>query len=74
VLHAHAHVAVELSVLAIRPTVVTKYCESTFISWHQFSWFLQNTLIHVFLISWFQTLQAIIIGENVFCWIFIFVV
>ena len=25
------------------------YCESKFIRWHQFSWFLQETLIHGFL-------------------------
>ena len=39
------------------------YCESTFIRWHQFSWFLQNTFIREFLITWFQTLQATINGK-----------
>ena len=29
------------------------YGESTFILWHQCSWFLQNALIHGFLNSWF---------------------
>ena len=36
------------------------YCESTFICWHQFLWFLKNALIHGFLNSWFQTLHATI--------------
>ena len=40
------------------------YSESTFIRWYQFSWFLQNALIHGFLNSWFQTLQTTVIGEN----------
>jgi hypothetical protein len=39
--------------------------ENTFIHWHQFSWFLQNALIHGFLNSWFQTLQATINGKIV---------
>jgi len=47
--------------------------ESTFIRWHHFSWFLQNSLIHG-LNSWFQTLQLTINGKIVFRWIFIFVV
>ena len=33
------------------------YCESTFIHWNQFSWFLQTAVIHGFLNSWFQTLH-----------------
>jgi predicted MPP superfamily phosphohydrolase len=41
-----------------------RYCESTFIRWHQFSWFLQNALIHGFLISWFQTRQATVAHAN----------
>jgi hypothetical protein len=41
------------------------YSESTFIHWHQFSWFLQNASIHGFLNSWFQTLQATINGKIV---------
>jgi hypothetical protein len=52
----------------------TQYCASTFISWHRFSWFLQNALIHGFLNSWFQTLPAALNGKIVFRWIFIFVV
>jgi len=50
------------------------YCESTFIRCHQFLWFLQNALMHGFLNSWFQTLQATINGKIVFHWIFIFMV
>ena len=37
-----------------------EYCESTIIHWYQFPWFLQKALIHGFLNSWFQTLQATI--------------
>jgi hypothetical protein len=50
------------------------YCERTFIRWHQFSWFLQNALIHGNLNSWFQTIHATINGKIVFRWIFIFVI
>jgi hypothetical protein len=46
----------------------------TFIRWHQFSWFLKHALIHGFLNSWFQTLQATINEKVVFRWILIFVV
>jgi hypothetical protein len=42
---------------------ISIYCKSTFILWHQFSWFLQNALIPGFLHSWFQTLQATINGK-----------
>ena len=55
-------------------TIVLCYCESTFIGCHQCSWFLQNALIHGFLNSWFQTLQATVNGKIVLRWIFIFVV
>ena len=51
-----------------KSSIETTYCESTFISWHQFSWFLQNPLIPGFLNSWFQTLQATINGKIVFKW------
>ena len=37
---------------------ISIYCKSTFILWHQFSWFLQNALILGFFNSWFQTLQT----------------
>jgi len=37
-----------------------------------FSWFLQIALIHGFLNSWFQILQATVNGKIVFRWIFIF--
>ena len=36
------------------------YCESTFIDWHPYSWFLKSPLIHGYLNLWFR-------------WIFIFV-
>ena len=49
-------------------------CESIFIRWHQLLWFQQNALIHGFLNSWFQTLQAKIDGQIVLRRIFIFVV
>jgi len=48
------------------------YCESTFIRWHQFSWFLQNSFFHGFLNSWLQILQATINRNIVFRWILIF--
>ena len=44
------------------------YCESTFIHWHQSSWFLQNAFIARFLNSWFQTLKTTINGKIVFRW------
>jgi hypothetical protein len=48
---------------------------STLIRWHQYSWFLQNTMIHVFLNWWFQTLQAKNQwGKIVYRWILIFMV
>jgi hypothetical protein len=55
-------------------TLFTKYCESTFIRWYQFSWFLQNVLIRGFLNSWFQTLHATVNMKVVCRWILIFVV
>ena len=45
--------------------MINRYCESTCIDWHSFSWFLENALIHGFLNSWFQTLQATINGKIV---------
>jgi hypothetical protein len=33
-------------------------CESTFIRGHQYSWYLQNALIHRLLNSWFHTLEV----------------
>ena len=53
---------------------ISIYCKSTFILWHQFSWFLQNALIPGFLNRCFQTLQTTIDGKIVFRWILIFVV
>ena len=50
------------------------HCESIFIRWHKFLWFLQNALIPGFLNSWFQTLQATINGKIVFRWSLNFVV
>jgi len=50
------------------------YCESIIIRWHQFSWFLQNALIHGLLNSWFQSLHATIYGKIVFRWILVFMV
>jgi hypothetical protein len=55
-------------------TISPRYCETTFIGWQHFSWFLQNALIPGLLNSWFQTLQATINWKIVFRWIFIFVV
>ena len=49
--------------------VYLQYCDSTFIRWLQFSWFLQNALIHGFLNSCVQTLQATINENIVFRWI-----
>ena len=47
-------------------------CESNFIRWHQFSWFLQNAVIFGFLNSWFQTLQVTINWENCISLVFNF--
>jgi hypothetical protein len=54
--------------------IIMIYCENTIIRWYQFSWFLQNALISLFLNSWFQTLHATIHGKIVFRWILVFVV
>ena len=35
-----------------------KYCESTYICWHQLSQFLQNALILRFLNSWYQSITG----------------
>jgi hypothetical protein len=44
-----------------------------FLRWRQFPWFLQSALIHGFLNSWFQILQATINKKIVvFRWILIF--
>jgi len=53
---------------------ILEYREGTFIRWHQFLWFLQHTLIHGFLNSWFQTLKVTVNGKLIFRWILIFVV
>ena len=50
-----------------KPKMINRYCESTFIHWHKFLWFLQNALIPGLLNSWFQRLQATINGKIVIC-------
>jgi hypothetical protein len=49
-----------LSLILIKPVLSDhlSHCESTFIRWHQFSWFLQNALIYGFFISWFQNITG----------------
>jgi hypothetical protein len=56
-----------VDILTVKPPTEQyfSYCESTFIRWHRFSWIL-NALIHGFLNSWFQTLQARINRKIVF--------
>jgi hypothetical protein len=49
-------------------------CETSFVRWYQFSWFLQNALIPGFLNSRIQILHATINRTTVFCWILICVV
>jgi len=43
-----------------------EFCESNIIRWHQFSWFLQNAVIHGFLNLWFQTIHTTINEKIVF--------
>ena len=49
-------------------------CESTFIRGHQYSWYLQNALIHRLLYSWIHTLEVANQLKSFFRWISIFVV
>lgn len=51
--------------------VYSIYCESVFVRWHSFYWFLQNVVNHGFLYSWFQVQQAIGNVKIVYLWIFV---
>ena len=62
----------KLSITPLSSMEKTQYCESTFIRWHQCSWFLLIALIPGFLNSRLQTLQ--VYWKIVFHWILLFVV
>jgi hypothetical protein len=49
----------KLSITPLSSMEITQYCESTFIRWHQCSWFLLIALIPGFLNSWFLLIALI---------------
>ena len=64
----------KLTVIVIFKTIKIYSVKGLLFIGTNFSWFLQNVVIHGFLNSWFQALHARVNGKIVFHWILIFLV